>query len=131
VNKNINAKTKRVVSEYEAEYNKFLSGSGGDVIDFKNRSMVAKKLLDEGKSSREIFSKLEETILPSVYLNSLKYDENNKVIDLDCAGDSLNVIAKQIASFKQNDVFSSVGVGQISLDNEMNNLNFPISLKLK
>lgn len=131
VNKSITSKTEKVIGEYEVEYKKFLSGSGGEIIDFKNRSAVAEKLIKETKPSGEIFSELEDLTIPQVYLNSLEYDESKKVIDLECVGDSLVNVSRQIASFRQSDVFSSVNIGQIIFDKENNKLNFSISLKLK
>ena len=131
INKDVSAKIKDVENEYKIEYNKFLSGSGGDIIDFKNRSAVAKDLINKSRSSSEIFFKLEEATIPSVYLSSLKYDENNKVINLACIGNDLHSIAKQIASFKESNYFSSVNAEQISLDEEINKFNFSINLKLK
>lgn len=117
--------------EYEAEYEKFLAGNGNEVLDFSNRSDIAQQKLDESLSMSDILSQIEKSILPNVYLDSLKYDKAKGTVALDCAGDNFKTVAKQILSFKDNDFFSSVVPGQSSLDAQRNVIIFAIDLKIK
>ena len=131
-NSALSSKIDGVKSEYDIEYNKFLTGSGNEVIDFKNRSDEAEKIITEDKSMADILSQVEKSMLPVVYLNSLKYDKNEKMISLDCIGNDFQTVASQILSFKQNDYFSRVIPGKGSMLVEGNNkINFFIDLIIK
>ncbi|MFA6160064.1 MAG: hypothetical protein WC678_03175 [Parcubacteria group bacterium] len=132
VNSQLSSKTKAVQDEYDLEYQKFLSGNGNEIIDFKNRSDVAEKIIAENKSMAEIMSHIESSMLSSVYLNSLKYDKTSKTISLLCVGDNFQTVAKQILSFKQDNYFSAVIPSRNSIDTKNNNkLNFSIDLVIK
>jgi len=131
-NRVLSSKIEGVKSEYGVEYNKFLSGNGNEIIDFQNRSDEAGKIIVENKPSSDILSQIEKSILPSVYLDSLKYDGNVKKISLSCVGDTFQTVAKQILSFKQNEYFSAVIPGRSSLGTtEKNKIDFSIDLIIK
>jgi Tfp pilus assembly protein PilN len=110
-------------TEYNSEYAKFLSESGSEVIDFKNRSDIAKKLIKEDKSMSEVLTNIEKSILPAVYLDSFSYNETNKTITLECIGDSFETVSKQIASLKGNEYFSAVVFGESSLNDAVKDSN--------
>ncbi|MDO9231367.1 MAG: hypothetical protein Q7U36_02680 [bacterium] len=132
VNSQLSSRTKTVQDEYNLEYQKFLSGNGNEIIDFKNRSDSAEKIMAENKSMAEIMSHIENSMLPSVYLNSLKYNKTTKTLSLLCVGDNFQTVAKQILSFKQDSYFSAVIPGRSSIDTQNNNkLNFDIDLVIK
>lgn len=131
-NRALSSKIEVTKAEYDIEYNKFLSGKGNDIIDFKNRSDEAGKIIAENKLSADILNQIEKSILPSVYLDSLKYDKNTKKISLSCVGDNFQIVAKQILSFKQNEYFSTVIPSQGSLNAiEKNKVDFSIDLIIK
>jgi hypothetical protein len=130
INKNISTKIQGVDSQYQEEYNKFLSGNANEIIDFKNRNDAAGKLLSSDQPMNKILAQIESSILPAVYLDSLSYDKDKKLVLLSCFTDNFNTVAKQILSFKQNDYFSAVIPGP-SLMKEQNKLNFSVDLKIK
>jgi hypothetical protein len=128
----LSSKIKTVQGEYTAEYNKFLSGNGNEIIDFKNRSEAAGKMIAENKSTADILSRIESSMLPSVYINSLEYNKSSQTVTLQCIGDNFTTVAKQILSFKQNDFFAAVVPGRSFLDSKNSNkLSFYIDLKIK
>lgn len=130
-NRNLSFQIKNTQDQYQSEYNKFLVGNGSEVLDFENRSIVAKELMAEDQSIIEILNKIEEFILPSVYLSSFNYSKGKKLISLDCVGDNLNTVAKQILSFKQSGYFSEVTPGPSLINSQTSEMNFKIDLKIK
>jgi len=131
INKDLNNQIKDVKSQYTAEYNKFLSGNANDVLDFKNRGDIAKELLAKGYPAQNIFSQLESSVLPMVYLQSLQYNGSTNSLELGCVTSGFDSEAKQIASFQQNNNFSSFSLGKSSIDPKTGLVNFAITLKLK
>ncbi|HRY82372.1 MAG TPA: hypothetical protein P5232_01525 [Candidatus Moranbacteria bacterium] len=131
VNRVLSSKIDAVKNEYSIEYSKFLSGKGNEIVDFKNRSDVAGKIITENKSMADVLGKVESSMLSSVYLDSFKYEKAKKTVSLLCVGDSFDTVAKQILSFKQNDYFSAVIPGRSFLDSKNNKLNFSIDLIIK
>lgn len=131
VNKKISSQIVSTHNQYETEYNKFLTSDASDVIDFKNRSAVAQRLISGNKSMSDMFGQIESSILPAVYLTSYKYDKNKKTIVLSCVGDNFNTEAKQILSFKESGYFAQAIPGQSHISAQTNQLNFTINLKLK
>jgi len=131
INKKISAQTSSTHDQYETEYNKFLASNASDVVDFKNRSVVAQKLISEDKAMSNMLDQIESSILPAVYLSSYEYDKDKKTILLSCVGDNFNTEARQILSFKESGYFAQVIPGQSRIDAQTNQLNFTINLKLK
>jgi hypothetical protein len=132
INYGLSSKIKTAQDEYGVEYNKFLSGNGNEILDFKNRGDAAEKAIAENKSMADVLSRIESSTLPAVHLDSLKYDESKEVITLLCIGDNFQTEAKQILSFKQNDYFSAVIPGRSFVDPQnANKLSFYIDLKIK
>lgn len=131
-NKILSSKISEAENEYNIEYDKFLSGDGNEIIDFESRSQEAEKIITEGKSAADILSQVEKTMIPSVYVNSFKYDKNKNTISLICVADSFQTMSKQILSFKQDKYFSVVIPKQGSLDPKENNkIIFNIDLQVK
>lgn len=128
----LSLKTKNIQDNYNIEYQKFLSGNGNEIIDFKNRSDVAEKIIAENRSMAEIMSHIEGSMLPSVYLESFKYNEATRKVSLICVGDNFQTVAKQILSFKQDSYFSDVIPSRSAIDTKISNkLNFDIDLVIK
>jgi len=130
-NKKIMAEIQSVDSQYDDEYNKFLAGNAKDVLDFKNRSTISEGLLSKSYSVKNIFSAAESSVLPTVYLESLSYDSNNKMVNLSCVAPGFFDVAKQIESFKENSAFSSFALGKSAIDSKTGLINFDVSLKMK
>ena len=131
-NRVLSSKIEGVKGEYDIEYNKFLAGNGNEIIDFKNRSDAAEKIIAENKSMADVLSQVEKSMLPAVYLTSFKYDKSKQTISLNCIGDSFQTVAKQILSFKQNNYFSGVIPGRSSISGKENNkISFSIDLIIK
>lgn len=129
-NKDVTSKIDEVTSQYNVEYQKFLSGNANEIIDFKNRTDIASALLDDDRPMNNVMAQIESSILPVVYLESLTYDKDKETITLSGVADSFNTVAKQILSFKQNDYFSSVIPGTGTMK-EQNKLSFSLDLKIK
>lgn len=120
-------------AEYDVEFAKFLSESGSEVIDFKNRSDIARKLIKEDKSMSEILNNIEKSILPTVYLDNFSYNETEKMITLECIGDNFETVSKQIASLKGNEYFSAVVFGESRINDaikDSNKVRFALSFKI-
>ncbi|MFA7319806.1 MAG: hypothetical protein WC022_04410 [Parcubacteria group bacterium] len=130
-NKKIMAEIKSVDNQYTDEYNKFLAGNANDVIDFKNRSAISENLLNKNYPIKNIFSAAESSVLPTVYLESLSYDSNNKTVNLSCVAPGFFDVAKQVESFKQNEAFSSFALGKSAIDSKTGLINFDVILKMK
>lgn len=132
LNRSVSAKIKITEDEYKSEYNKFLAGNGNEVLDFKNRSDVAKKILAEDQSATTMLTQIEASILPQVRLENLTYDKARGEVKLSCIGDNFETLAKQILSFKQNNYFSIVTSNQSNLNSENSSeLIFDINLIIK
>ena len=124
------SETANVHSQYTDEYNKFLTGKANDVIDFKNRGVIAGNLLSKSASMQDIFSHVESSILPSVHLDSMAYDDDSKTLTLLCVTDTFDSEARQIQSF-QNNAYFSLTLGKSVTDNKTGLMNFTVNLKIK
>ncbi|MFA4817972.1 MAG: PilN domain-containing protein [Parcubacteria group bacterium] len=114
-----NNKTAAAIGEannnYQAEYQK-LTTSNREIVDFQNRVLLVKDLLAEKNAALDSFPELEKNVLPGAYLTSYDFKGNN--LSLNITTDNFNVLARQVASFKNSGFFSAVSVGKSSLDDK-------------
>lgn len=128
--KRVTSEIVQIKGEYDQKYNSILAGQAKAVADFQNKLTAAGKLVKQGKNMSENFNIIEKALLPSVYLDSYRYDDKNSTITISCVGDNYNIVAKQIMAFKNSDYFSEVVSGKTSFDSKENKINFEIGLKL-
>jgi hypothetical protein len=129
-NKNLKSKITIAEEGYTNEIKKLTSDSNLNVFDFQNRIGLAKKTITDSNTSLGVLGKVEQDILPDVYLNSFSYDNTNKALDFSCVINGFNTYAKQIASFKNDDYFSEVNSGGATL-NKDGKWETTIKLKIK
>ncbi len=129
--KKVAAQVQVAKSQYQTKYKKVLAGKVNDVLDFKNRTSIAKKLLAQRKNMDTILSNIESSMIPAVYLKSFNYDKTKNIILLNCVSNSFYSVARQILSFKENSFFSTVTPGNNFLDTQTGGVHFIIKLKLK
>ncbi len=130
-NQKLTAEIQSVHSQYTDEYSKFLAGNANDVIDFKNRSDVARSLIGQNYSTKNVFNQAESSVLPTVYLDSLSYNGKTRTVELACVTNGFNMEAKQLLGFKENSGFSSLVLGKSVIDAKTGLVNFTVSLKMK
>lgn len=106
--KNLEGRINSVKAQYDSEYEKFLTGNAKEVADFENRSGIASALLEEKINAGSFLAEIEKSMVTGAYLDSLKYEAESGTLTLVGAANDYNVVAKQILSFKQNSMFSSV-----------------------
>ena len=130
-NKYFDGQYQSVHAEYTDEYGKFISSNGNAVIDFKKRGDLAANLIKNDQPASNIFSQLESSILPSVYLDSLSYDKSAGTLSLNCAAPNFQTESEQVLSFQNSGAFtlSSLGKGVVNPSNGL--VNFSIVLKIK
>lgn len=104
-----------VNSDYAAEYQKLISGNR-EIVDFQNRITLAKDMLAGGGKALGSLSELEKSLLSGVYL--IDYVLEKGQLKLTAAANDLDVLARQIASFKNNSYFSGVSVGKSTLNDK-------------
>ncbi|EKE10766.1 MAG: hypothetical protein ACD_15C00204G0018 [uncultured bacterium] len=97
-------------SSYEQKYANLTQGRNRDVIDFQSRIFALNNLARQRNSVTDNLQNIEKYLVPGVYVSSYKYDKNNKIIQLRCVGENHDIIAKQIASFKNVEYFSNVNL---------------------
>jgi hypothetical protein len=131
IKSNLSAKVQAIHDQSQEKYNVFLAGNGSEVVDFKNRSDYAEKLLASDVSMNDFLEKVEKSILPSVILNSFEYDKKGKFIKISCGGDNFNTVAKQVLSFKQSGDFTDVILGESTYNSKENKMTFSINLTIK
>jgi len=124
VTKKIQAKD----AEYATVYKELTEGNTKAVFDFQNRLSSASSLFSTGNQTLENLKKMENWIIPGVYINSFAYDAGKKKISLGLVADNYNLMAKQIFSFKNAPEVSDVAVGSSQLEGWK--VNFPITLTL-
>ncbi len=130
VDKFLTSEIQKVHGQYAEKYNVFIAGNGNEIIDFENRSAVAKELMASEEPAVLAMGQIENTLVPPIYLTSYKYENGKKTITLEGMADNFNTIAKQILSFKESGYFSAVIAGPASFDKD-NKLNFSINLVKK
>lgn len=101
-------------SGYLAEYQKLAAGNK-EIVDFQNRIALAKGLLAEKNTALNSFSELEKDVLSGAYLTAYSLEASK--LTLNMATDNFDILARQIASFKNDGYFSAVSVGKSSLNN--------------
>lgn len=133
LNKNTASKIGEISGAYQEKYDSFLEGNANEIIDYKNRSETAKDLLDNNMSSSNLFQFIEESLIPSVYLDSYEYEAEEKTITLSIIADNFNTVSKQILSFKESGYFSELTLQKIIHQTQANELalSFDVVLKIK
>ncbi len=117
--------------EYDNKRVSFVAGNSKSVLDFQNRLIVAKDLLAQERNVNEDIKKIEELIIAGVYADSYNYDEAAKTVTLNCFANSYEITAKQILSFKSDEYFSAVSIGDTEIDTESGKINFSATLTIK
>ncbi|MDR3559521.1 MAG: PilN domain-containing protein, partial [Candidatus Pacebacteria bacterium] len=56
-------------------------------------------------------SAMERDIVPPAYLTSFKYDDTDNTLTVEGVANNYNTVAKQILSFKNDNLFSSAALG--------------------
>ena len=128
--KNVIGKISDANKLYGQEHDKLLSGRNKEIVDFQNRMTVAKGLVNKKNSGLEGLPAMEKTILPGVFLNSFDFKEEGSALEIQGVADNFEVLAKQIASFKNSSYFSGVDVGKTALD-ESGKVSFYLNLNIK
>ena len=125
-----NNKTAATIGEannsYQIEYQK-LTTSNKEIVDVQNRIKLAKDLLAEKNTALNSLPALEKDILPGAYLTAYGLDGGK--LSLSIVTDNFDVLARQIASFKNDSLFSAVAVGKSSL-NDKNKVSSDITLNI-
>ena len=143
--KYLDGKASAAQTQYQAEYQKFLAGNAKGVSDFQNRIQIAGNLLKNQSNMNTYLSAMEKDIVPPVYLTSFSCDDSKKTLTISGTANNYNTLAKQLLSFKNDSLFSSVELGGGSLGSEGQNgsssaasttsgpshVNFSIDLGLK
>lgn len=129
--KKIDSDVKNLIAEYDAKQANFVAGETAKVLDFQNRLVLSEELLAKKNTGMQDLEKVEEAIIPGVYLGSYEFDESSKTISLKCYTSNYGIVAKQLLSFKSSEHFSSVLSGESSFDITDNRIIFPIVLTIK
>ena len=127
----LTGKTQDLKAQYNDQHANFMSDTSKKVLDFQNRLVVSRELLDQERDINKDIDAVRSAISKGTYLDSYKYDDASRTITLNCYSDNYGTIAKQILSFKNSSYFSSVSMGETKVDSKTNAINFSISLKIK
>jgi hypothetical protein len=133
LNKNVVSKIEETNRVYKEKYDSFLKGNANEIIDYKNRSETAKTLSDSNTLSNDLFRFIEESLVPSVYLNSYEYEAEEKTVMLSIIADNFNTVSKQVLSFKESGYFSELTLQKIIHQTQDKGLalSFDVVLKIK
>jgi hypothetical protein len=115
-------------AEYMQVYRELTEGNTKSIFDFQNRLSLASSLFSTGNPTLDNLKKMEEMIIPGIYISSFDYDIEQNKIKLNLAAQNYNLIAKQVLSFKKSGYFLEVGVSSSQID--ANIIRFPVSLTL-
>jgi Tfp pilus assembly protein PilN len=113
--KYLDSKLAAAQTQYQSGYQKFLAGNAKEVADFNNRLQIANALLKNRADMGVYLSAMEKDLVPPAYLTSFKYDDTKNTLTVDGVADNYNTVAKQILSFKNDTLFSSVVPGNSNL----------------
>jgi Tfp pilus assembly protein PilN len=103
-----------------------LSSNNKDIVDLQNRIAVAGNLLKQKNKALDGLFQLEKKVAKGAFIES--YDYKNGAISINIVADNLNVLARQILSLKENDVFSDVTFKSAKINTDK---KFETSLDLK
>lgn len=126
--KQVIKKTEAKNAEYAVAFKELTEGNTKAVFDFQNRLSSAGNLFSAGNQTLDNLKRMENLIIPGVYISSFSYDAEKNKISLNLVAENYNLMAKQIFSFKTAPEFSDVAVSSSQL--EERNVNFPIILTL-
>ena len=87
-----------------------------DVIDFQNRSKLAKGIVKEKNSFFGSLVEIEKKIVSGVYVGSFSYVKG--VVNITVVANNYTIIAQQLANLKGSAVFSNVSAGSMSTAND-------------
>lgn len=116
---NLDKKIKNANAEYASEYKKFTEGNNKNIMDFQNRIILAKDLVEKKNIALENITEIEKTITGGNHLTSFNYDQIGNLLSLNCVADNFSLVAKQLLSFKEkSSEFSDVSVGKASVNSD-------------
>jgi len=88
------------------------------VADFDARLNHFSTNKTEFFETRDIFQKLESSVLPGVVLEKFQYDAKEKTVTVDGISGDYRRLAEQIMTLKKEAIFSKLKVENISRNNE-------------
>ena len=112
----------------EVSYKSFVSGDALKVLDFQNRLVTSKEILNRERNMNKDIEKVESAMIKGVYLDSYEYDGTTGEIKLNCNADNYEIIAKQIFSFKSSNYFLVSSAGDSKFNGETGKISFPVIL---
>lgn len=110
------------ISALESELSGSAVGLKGEhidrVADFDARLNHFSTNKTEFFETRDIFQKLESSVLPGVVLEKFQYDAKEKTVTVDGISGDYRRLAEQIMTLKKEAIFSKLKVENISRNNE-------------
>jgi len=129
--KDIDSRISEIESKNTESINKDLLGEKANkVIDLQERLAISNRLLPQGRNLFSIFSEIESSMLPAVYINNYTFDDKTNTIKMICVADNFNTVALQMLSFKKNNDMKDVKLGNAEVDKTTNKLTFDVTLTI-
>lgn len=113
--KYLSGKIATAQSEYQAESQQLSASNAQQLADFQSRTSIASTLLKNRPDVNVYLGAMEKDIVPPVYLTSFQYDSTKKTLTVSGVADGYRTVARQLLSFKNDSLFSSVSLGSIQM----------------
>lgn len=122
-----------VKDAYFSQYAKLKGDDTKEVIDFNNRTIVAKSLLSDDRNLQDSLVEIEKLMIDGVFLTSFEYEYDGKSETVSLVGTSnnFNAVAKQILSFKSSEYFSGVTGGKSKINANTGLIDFEVNMSFK
>jgi hypothetical protein len=124
------AKIEASNNAYQSEADKLVKGDGKKVVDFKNRLDLAKDLINRRNFVFEGLNEMEKDLIPNSFLTRYQFDDAKQMVSVEGQVNNLNVLAKQLSSFKKSSYFSGVTLKNSSVEDD-GKVFFGMDLKIK
>jgi len=95
---------KAIKADIEVEQKKLSRQDTKDIMDFQKRLQVASGVVDNENMMQVSFQEIENLVISDVYIKSASYEKNELLIEI--IAKDFSSLAKQIASFRQSEIFS-------------------------
>lgn len=126
----LDGKVAAAEADYNAKYAKLTEGRNKDVIDFQSRIFSLNVLARKNNAITDALQNVEKYIVSGAYLASYEFNKDAKTIKLNCRAENYDVVAKQVASFKSFENFTSVDLSGAKT-NDKGGVDFTIELAIK
>ncbi len=104
------------------------TGRNMDVIDLQSRIFKLKEVVNQRNSTTDSILNVEKFLVAGVVVKSFGYKDAEKTMELTCVAGDYDMVARQVASFKNSEYFPEVILKDAKVNAEGGGIEFSVTI---